>query len=74
MILITSANDSIFLKVHKAENNGTVIYSSGNEWRKDEVGLYLEGIVNFTKSLRAKRVKIATPLAIPPPPFLTGSL
>lgn len=55
LIFITTGNDSISFNIQKTDNNGTVIYSPDNEWRKDEIAEYLEGIVNFSKPLRAKK-------------------
>jgi hypothetical protein len=55
LIFITSANDSILYQIRKTQNNGAVIYSPDSRWRKDEIGQYLERIVNFSKPLRAKK-------------------
>ena len=55
LIFITTANDSIPFKIQNTDNNGTVIYSSDNQWRKDEIAKYLERLVNFRKPLRAKK-------------------
>jgi hypothetical protein len=55
LIFITTGNDSIYLKIQKTDNNGTVIYTSDNQWRKDEIAEYLERIVEFSKPLRAKK-------------------
>jgi hypothetical protein len=48
MILIDDDNDSIFLRLAKTENQGTAIYTSDNNFRKDEIADYLERIANFT--------------------------
>ncbi len=55
LIFITTANDSISFNIQKTDNNGTVIYSPDDQWRKDEIAEYLERIVNFSKPLRAKK-------------------
>jgi hypothetical protein len=48
MILIDDDNDSIFLRLTKTENQGMAIYTSDNNFRKDEIADYLERIANFT--------------------------
>ena len=55
LIFITTGNDSISFQIEKTVNNGTVIYSPDNQWRKGEIAEYLERIVNFSKPLRAKK-------------------
>ena len=54
MILITKDHDSLLLRISRTENNGTVIYSPDNRLRKDELGSYLEKIINFKKPSRMK--------------------
>ena len=54
MILITEQNDSLSFRIEKTENNGTIIHSPDNEFRKDELAEYLEKITNFTTPLGAK--------------------
>jgi hypothetical protein len=48
MILIDERNDSVFLRLIKTEKQGTAIYTSDNNFRKDEIAVYLERITNFT--------------------------
>ena len=55
IILITNENDSLILRVEKTENNGTIIYSNENRFRKDKLAEYLESITNFTKPLKVKK-------------------
>jgi hypothetical protein len=56
LIFITTANDSISFNIQRTKNNGTDIYTPGDQWRKDEMGPYLERIVNYHHPLRAKRI------------------
>lgn len=54
LIFVTSGNDSIPFKIQRTENNGTDIYAPNDEWRKDELGPYLEKIVKYRGPVRAK--------------------
>jgi hypothetical protein len=49
MIFISSQKDSFEIKIHQTENNGTVIYTSTNEWRKDAIGDYLAKLISYRK-------------------------
>lgn len=49
MIFISSQKDSFEIKIHQTENNGTVIYTPTNEWRKDAIGDYLAKLVSYRK-------------------------
>jgi hypothetical protein len=55
LIFITNGNDSISFDIQRTKNNGTDIYATNDEWRKDEIGPYLEKIVNYHHPQRAKR-------------------
>jgi|SRR5579859_3047050 len=55
LIFVTTGNDSISCKIQRTTNNGTDIYAPNDQWRKDEIGPYLERIVNYHHPLRAKR-------------------
>ncbi len=44
MILITTTRDTFEIEINKTSNNGTTLETPTNEWRKDEVGSYLEQI------------------------------
>jgi len=55
LIFVTNENDSIPFQIQKTENNGTVISSPNNQWRKDEIAEYLEQIVNFSRPLKGKK-------------------
>lgn len=54
MVLFTNSHDSLVLEVNRTENNGTLIYTPGNSFRKDELGQYLEQITNFKRPQKAK--------------------
>ena len=41
--------DSFVIEIHQTENNGTVVYTPTNDWRKDEIGTYLEKITTYIK-------------------------
>jgi hypothetical protein len=47
LIVVTTANDSIHFNIQRTENNGTVIYTPNDKWRKDEVGPLIERMVNY---------------------------
>lgn len=47
MIFVSLQGDSIEIKIHQTENNGSVIYTPSNEWRKDAIGPYLEKIISY---------------------------
>lgn len=47
LILVTANNDSLRLEIHKKDDEETVIYTPNSEWRKDEIGIYLETITKF---------------------------
>ena len=47
MLIISTDNDTLKIEIDKTSNNGTVIYTATNEWRKDYLGYYLEKIVDF---------------------------
>ena len=49
MIFVSLQKDSFGIKIHQTENNGTVIYTPSNEWRKDKMGPYLEKIISYRK-------------------------
>ena len=49
MIFVSLQNDSLEINIHQTENNGTVIYTPSNEWRKDAIGPYLEKIISYSK-------------------------
>ena len=49
MIFVSLQKDTFEIKIHQTENNGTVIYSPSNEWRKDAIGTYLEKIISYRK-------------------------
>ncbi|HEY6901163.1 MAG TPA: hypothetical protein VI233_10990, partial [Puia sp.] len=55
LIFVTKEKDSISFQIQKTENNGTVIYSPNNQWRKDEIAEYLERIVNFSRPVKGKK-------------------
>jgi hypothetical protein len=52
MTLVTIDNDSLSLKVEKTENNGTVINTHDNKFRKDELAKYLERISGYTTPMK----------------------
>jgi hypothetical protein len=56
MILVTKDSDSLKLEIDRTENNGTIIYATNNTYKKDEIGTYLERIVNFKRPVRAKNI------------------
>ncbi len=58
IIFVTKNRDSLKLEIDKTENNGTIIYAKNNTFRKDELGTYLEKIVNFKKPVRAKNTSV----------------
>ena len=47
MIFVSLQKDTFEIKIHQTENNGTVIYTPSNEWRKDAIGPYLEKIISY---------------------------
>ena len=49
MIVISSQKDSFDIEIRQTKNNGTVIHTSTNEWRKDAVGDYLAKIISYRK-------------------------
>lgn len=49
MLFITTSNDTLEIEINKTSNNGTVIYTASNDWRKDDIGNYLERITNYKK-------------------------
>jgi hypothetical protein len=49
MIIISADRDSLQIKIHQTQNNGTDIYTPTNEWRKDPIGNYLEKVTCFSK-------------------------
>ena len=49
LIIISRNKDSLEIEIHQNKNNGTVIYTPTNEWRKDEIGNYLERLTNYIK-------------------------
>ena len=49
MIIYNSDQDSLEIEIDQTENNGTVIYTSTNEWRKDALGKYLEKLTVYKK-------------------------
>jgi hypothetical protein len=49
MIFVSLQKDSFEIKIHQTENNGAVIYTPTNEWRKDAIGPYLEKIISYSK-------------------------
>ena len=49
LIFVMANNDSLGLEIHKKDDNETVVYTENDEWRKDEVGVYLETITKFRK-------------------------
>jgi hypothetical protein len=51
MIIVSSDKDSFEIEINKTSNNGSVIYTKTNEWRKDEIGNYLEKITNYSKPI-----------------------
>jgi hypothetical protein len=49
-LVFTSQQKEIFeIEIHQTENNGTVIYTPTNEWRKDSIGEYLAKLVSYIK-------------------------
>lgn len=49
LIFISSEKDSFQVNVRQTENNGTIIQTPTNEWRKDKIGDYLVKLVSFNK-------------------------
>jgi len=49
MIIISSAKDSLEVQINRTNNNGTIVYTKTNGWRKDAIGSYLEKITNYRK-------------------------
>ena len=49
MVFISSQKDSFEIKIHQTQNNGTVIYTPTNEWRKDAIGDYLAKLILYKK-------------------------
>jgi hypothetical protein len=49
MIIYSSNQDSFEIEINQTENNGTVIYTPTNEWRKDEIGNYLKRLTYYKK-------------------------
>ena len=49
MIFVSLQKDTFEIKIHQTENNGTVIYTPSNEWRKDAIGSFLEKIISYEK-------------------------
>ena len=47
MIFISLQKDTFEIEINQTENNGTVIYTASNEWRKDAIGPYLEKIMSY---------------------------
>jgi hypothetical protein len=54
MVFYTIDNDSLVLEVNKTINNGTLIYTKGDVYRKDDLGEYLEKITNFKEPQKVK--------------------
>ena len=53
IIFITSLNDSLEIEINKTSNDWTIIHTPTNEWRKDEIGYFLEKITQYKKPLLA---------------------
>lgn len=53
MVLVTTDNDSLALEIHKTTDDGTVVYATGKELRKDELSVYLEKITGFIKPTKS---------------------
>ena len=43
------SNKKLNRKLNELSYNGSVIYTSTNEWRKDEIGSYLERVTQYNK-------------------------
>lgn len=47
MIFKTTTNDRFEMQINKTDNNGTYLETPTNEWRKDEIGSYLEKVTKY---------------------------
>jgi hypothetical protein len=58
MLIISSDQDTVEIKIEETENNGTDIYTSTNEWRKDQIGRYLQKITSYKLPVYSDRKTI----------------
>lgn len=49
MIFISAEKENFQIEINQTENNGTVIYTPTNKWRKDAIGDYLVKMVSYIK-------------------------
>ena len=58
LTMYCSDHDSLIIKIHQTDNTGTVIYTPTSDWRKDDIGSYLEKLTLYKTPVYGDKSKI----------------